>query len=447
MAAAASFLILQQPDPSLPRQLKSLIKQFLSIDQFVLSPLEYKRALLVMRLALVFIGALIVFLGVDLWNAYWIPVPYNIVGVICGIAVLALNRRGNFLAAKIVLTIVVNAMAIFFTYELDPGLGIYLFSLCINISILAVYGVERIRLAVILILVSTAGFLFALLHPHERLTDQSPDYIQQNFIVSYLVATGCAIVIVYYFQRINFKVETMLLNKEKDIVQKNVELEKVNRELDKFFYSASHDMRAPLTSILGLIHLMEKTEDVQELKQYTNLLRGRAESLEHFIRQISDYASNGRQEIKLESINLRLLLRECLENLRFYPNAEKIKVRLEVPESVEVQSDRLRLQIIFGNLISNSFKYHDFTKPEPFIQIYCEVVGDQLHIHVKDNGSGIREENLRNIFGMFFRAHRQSQGSGLGLYLVKDALERISGTIDVMSQYGQGTEFLVTLPR
>jgi signal transduction histidine kinase len=205
-------------------------------------------------------------------------------------------------------------------------------------------------------------------------------------------------------------------------------------------------MRAPLTSIQGLIQLMEMSNDLPELKNYVTMLKGRAHSLEVFIGKISEYAQSGRQEEKWEKVILYSSMRECLENLRFYPHAHKIKVLLEIPDHLEIMSDAFRLQVIFGNLFSNAIKYHDFTKADPYIRIRHELLNGKIKIHIEDNGCGIREESLKSIFGMFYRVHRQVEGTGLGLFIVKEALEKLQGTIEVKSEYGAGTTFSISLP-
>ena len=149
----------------------------------------------------------------------------------------------------------------------------------------------------------------------------------------------------------------------------------------------------------------------------------------------------------MELLVLKTLIKENLENLRFYPLASKIKIQMEIPDKTEVLSDPVRLQIIFGNILSNAIKYHDFTKSEPYIRISTKESAQFIEVIIEDNGSGIREENLKKIFGMFYRAHRHAEGTGLGLFIVKEAVEKINGSIEVKSQYGVGTTFFVSIPK
>jgi len=418
------------------------------ISHFVLSPQEYKRVILTTQLSLIFVSALICFTLLDIFSDYYEPLPVNLLGIAVGLVVIYLNVRGYFMTARITLTIGVNAIVIYFTAVLVREMGVYIFSICINIGVLVAFGYERIKYSWLIVTISTLAFIGALFHPYQRLTGDfvTTTYINENLLAIYLIASCSAVVIVYYMLRLNYKFESTLMMREKDIEFRNQELLKVNAELDKFFYSASHDMRAPLTSIKGLIHLMEKSVDVKELKEYTAMLKGRAENLDQFIRSISEYASNSRQQVNYQVLNLKSVLKENLENFKFYPGANKVKIVLDVPGDLLIHSDAVRLQVIFGNIISNAFKYHDYSKDDPFLKIKCVVQHPTLRLSFEDNGSGIREEYLSKIFSMFYRASTTSEGAGLGLFIVSEAVDKLNGAIEVKSAYSVGTTFIVTLP-
>jgi signal transduction histidine kinase len=429
--------------------LNAFLKRLLGVNRFVLSPQEYKRVLLTGQLNFIFLLALLAFTLMDMAWGYLYPLPFNIAAILASVIVFFLNRQGQFLTARVLLVIAVNSISLYFTAVLSRDIGIFMFAICINVGVLAAFGYENLRAALMMILVSTAGFLMAMLHTFERLDRvdiASPAYAERNLIFGFLIATGSSVTVVYYLLRANHEFEASLLLKERYIAAKNRELIEVNTELDKFFYSASHDLRAPLTSMQGLIRLMEESQDIEELKQYSSLLKGRVENLEQFVRTITAYSSNARSEVQLQPVVLRDILREALENVRFYPKADSITIHLDVPASVVIQSDPTRLQIVFGNLIANSIKYHDFTKPNCFIAISHKVEGQSISIQIEDNGCGIPEEVLPRIFDMFYRGHSQSEGSGLGLYIVREALEKLGGSIDVKSVYGMGSTFTITLP-
>ncbi|NOS94504.1 MAG: HAMP domain-containing histidine kinase [Cyclobacteriaceae bacterium] len=430
---------------------EAIIRSYLSlfrVSHFVLSPQEYKRVILTTQLSVIFVLALVCFTVLDIFSDYYEVVPFNLLGIALGLLVIYLNNKGHFMTARITLAIGVNALAIFFTAVLVRDMGVYIFSVCINFGVFVVFGYERLKYSWIIVTISSIGFVVAIFHPYARFTGDfvTPEYISENLLTIYLIASFSAVVIVYYMLRVNYKFESTLMMREKDIEFRNQELLKVNAELDKFFYSASHDMRAPLTSIKGLIHLMEMTDDTKELKEYAAMLKGRAENLDQFIRSISEYAANSRQQVNYQMLNLKSVLKENLENFKFYPGANKVKVILDVPSDFLINSDIVRLQVIFGNIISNAFKYHDLAKADPFLKITSVVNQNAIQIYFEDNGSGIREEYLSKIFSMFYRANTQSEGAGLGLFIVREAIDKLNGAIEVKSTYGVATTFIVSLP-
>lgn len=405
--------------------------------------------LLTSQLNLLFFISILAFTVMDVIWGYRFPIPFNLGAMVMAVVVYGLHRRGQFFAARVLLAVTANAITLLFAAILDRNMGLYQFAICINVGVLAVFGYERSRFAIGFIALSSLLFVAAMFHPFgrvERADLADPAFLDRNLMFGFLLASASSAAVVYYLLRINHHSEADLQEKEQSISAKNQELIEVNAELDRFFYSVSHDLRSPLTSMQGLLELLKTSRSAKETEEYIALLRGRVENLDHFVRTVSTYASNARQDIRFEPVMLRALLREVLENVRFLPNAQDINITLDIPAHLELESDPTRLQIIFGNLVSNAIKYHDTTKPTPFIRIGYERVDHTLNIRIEDNGSGIRAEVLPRVFDMFYRGNEQSQGSGLGLYIVKEAVEKVGGSIAVDSIYGQGSTFKVSLP-
>ena len=146
-------------------------------------------------------------------------------------------------------------------------------------------------------------------------------------------------------------------------------------------------------------------------------------------------------------INLKELVCEILASLQFYPGADKIDLSVNIPDGVTITSDHTRVQIVLANILSNSYKYSSHSRGNAFIKISVSKTKSGIEISIQDNGSGIDSQYLPKIFDMFFQANEKSEGSGLGLYIVKETLARIHGQIRVQSELGKGTEFVVTLPK
>jgi Signal transduction histidine kinase len=167
--------------------------------------------------------------------------------------------------------------------------------------------------------------------------------------------------------------------------------------------------------------------------------------LEEFIGEILDYSKNKRLVVQREAISLKDLCQEVSENLKFIDGYQHIKFDLDQLDNITINSDKARLKIIFNNLLSNAIKFRKKTDLS-LIKIISFNRDNFVIIEVQDNGQGIRAELQSRIFEMFFRASENEKGSGLGLYIAKEAAEKINGTISVLSEYGTGSTFIIKLP-
>lgn len=225
------------------------------------------------------------------------------------------------------------------------------------------------------------------------------------------------------------------------------ELKKTNSELDKFVYSVSHDLRAPLCSMLGVVEIAQDDTTEELMLDHLKMLKENIKKLDSFILDILNYSRNSRVEVRKEEINLKELLYDVTQNLKFMgDNNRKIDFKIEVNENAIVHSDKSRLNIIFNNLVSNAFRYQNFQIPNPFVNIKIDTSDTETGIIIRDNGIGIRKELHQKIFDMFFRVSEESVGSGLGLYIVKEAVTELKGNIEVQSEVGQGSTFIIKIP-
>lgn len=232
-----------------------------------------------------------------------------------------------------------------------------------------------------------------------------------------------------------------------DLLKKqNEELKKINSELDRFVYSASHDLRAPLMSIKGLLNMIKMDPDPKNAGQYLELMERSVDKLDNFISDIIHYSRNSRMDIMPMAIDFSALLQESIDSLKFMEGAEAVRSIRSLHCDVPFYSDYSRLLIIFNNIISNAVRYRDVWKADSFLRIDIVVGEDQATIQFSDNGVGIPDEYVDRIFKMFFRANADSKGSGLGLYIVKSAVEKLEGTIKVQSKLGEGTSFTISIP-
>lgn len=241
--------------------------------------------------------------------------------------------------------------------------------------------------------------------------------------------------------------EAQLTLKEKNHLLMNIndELKKVNSELDGFVYRVSHDLRAPLVSLLGLVSIFRLEQNPEKKDHYLNLMEKSVERLDNFILDIMNYSRNSRIKISSEEIALRTLVTDTVESLRFSQDGS-FTINNLIEPTLKIRTDSQRLRPILNNLLSNAIRYRDLQKDEQFVTIQAELIHDGVKIEVSDNGIGIPKKHQKDIFKMFFRASKQSEGSGIGLYIVKETVEKLYGTVTLFSTEGIGTTFSIFLP-
>ncbi len=227
---------------------------------------------------------------------------------------------------------------------------------------------------------------------------------------------------------------------------KNQELQKAYKELEKFAYSVTHDLRGPLLSILGAVDVAQYIDDIEEIKEMLRLMEKSVKKLDTFILNIHDYYSLKQGELQIKEINFNEVVKDQVENFRITTNIKNIDFVTSVDQDETFRTDPMSLKIILSNLLSNAFKYQHKNNPHKLVQLNIQVKRGIATLQVKDNGIGILEKHIGDIFNMFFRATAEEVGSGIGLYNVKDAVVKIGGEIKVTSIFDEGTTFLITVP-
>lgn len=227
---------------------------------------------------------------------------------------------------------------------------------------------------------------------------------------------------------------------------KSEELQKINDELNKFVYSVSHDLRSPLTSILGVINLTKLLPELRIADSYFEMIEGRVVKLDGFIKKIIDYYKNARSEEIKDAIEFNPMISSIWDTLNHQDNL--INFELSVNQDVIFTGDSFRLGVIFENLISNAIKYQNPLTENKSIKIRVDINKQNAKIVISDNGIGIDEKFISSIFNLFFRTEDllNTEGTGIGLYIVKEAVEKVSGKIEVSSIPMVGTTFEIIIP-
>jgi len=242
--------------------------------------------------------------------------------------------------------------------------------------------------------------------------------------------------------------ETNRQIQEEMLRKQNEELTKINKELDSFVYSVSHDLRSPLTSILGLVNVakMDHQKTKETIHNYFEMIERSVLKLDETLREILDYSRNARGELVIEEVDIALLISNSIEQLKHISGYDQIKMQTNIHGHTSLYTDTYRLSVIIANLISNAIKYRDEHKPNQFIEITATISPAHFVLVIRDNGIGIHQDYVRNVFNMFYRATDRSQGAGLGLYIVKEMVEKLSGKILMNSVLGKETLVSITIP-
>src|SRR5258706_3157634 len=242
--------------------------------------------------------------------------------------------------------------------------------------------------------------------------------------------------------------ENMRKAQEETLRAKNDELTKINKELDSFAYSVSHNLRSPLSTVLGLVNLakLDKLKSQEMVDRYFEMIERSVSKLDETLKEILNYSRNSRTDVEITKVNIETIIRQSFAEMKYLENHHEIKKLIDIQGSIPFYSDGQRLSIIMSNFISNAIKYQDESKDNSFIQIFAAVTPFSATINIQDNGIGIHEDYLPSIFNMFYRATERSEGSGLGLYIAKEMLEKLGGHITVTSQVNEFTHIMLTIP-
>jgi signal transduction histidine kinase len=239
------------------------------------------------------------------------------------------------------------------------------------------------------------------------------------------------------------RIETLELEAKVQREKREI-IEAKNDELDSFFYRVSHDLKGPISSLQGLYNLVKLDVTDPVALPYFEMYRSQVNRIHSIVMGLINLTQMKHLEAKKEQIEFYSLVNECIASYGYLENFKRIKFIIEIQDGIEFFSEWTIVNTILQNLIENAIKYSGTLNP--FVKIQVIQDGEALKIMVEDNGHGIDEVHQSKIFDMFYRANLGAKGSGLGLYILKRAVERLNGKIQLKSQLHKGSEFTVTLP-
>lgn len=359
--------------------------------------------------------------------------------------VLYLLKKGMYNPAKLIMMILGTAFMFIKASSLGPASGMNLSMMTILFATFAFYSIADYKyiLLSVFITLTSIGVLeytdYSLLGIDVSTNAYEYEF---NFIATILLC----VLFFYVILRVNQYNNKKLLRLNNKLLSKNNRLKKINQELDSYVYKVSHDMRAPITSMMGIVNLIKEQHDISNIKQLAELQEACLGKLDDHIHQIIHLSRNNKTGIQYEPIDFAEIIREIFDELSFFENAVKTEKIISIKENATFYSDEYRLKMILTNLISNAFKYARTSISNAFIEVDLTVSEKETIILVRDNGIGISAESQSRIFDMFYRGTDVSKGSGLGLYIVKEMVVKLNGEVSVESELASYTTFRLVFP-
>jgi signal transduction histidine kinase len=286
--------------------------------------------------------------------------------------------------------------------------------------------------------------------------DQQRTYRQRLIIIIVILAVfGALIILLISFSNrlrkqanelktANEEVKTINENLEGIVVQRTSLLEESNKELDTFLYRASHDLRSPIRTILGLCNISDKIPDAE----YVSMVQSTTLGMDRMLKRLISISEIGLESSNLAIIPLASTIMEIKNKHAEMIVASGIQFHVECPTNITLQTSAALLEVILVNLIENGIFFSTIKNPEHArVEIKAVVSGLNVELSVYDNGVGIADSIRPKLYQMFFVGNEKSKGSGLGLYIVYKCLEALRGIITVESEVGRYSKFTIILPR
>lgn len=372
----------------------------------------------------------------------------------CGLAVVFISCiylifAGKHFVSRVLTILAINILLLVNGSTDGIGIGVYFFWFPLIFSIFMIFNLIHYKTIILLISLCIISIIFTITTNNSfflQVDAINKSYSKIDFVLSFLSSFILILFFIISIIKSNQKHEQKMKRLILNLNAANEELTKANTELDSFVYKASHDLRSPLTSVLGLINLLKIEQDPTKFAEYVNLQEKAVRRLDGYIYDILSISKNARMGVDMGMIDFEEIINNVFEQLGYADQTNKIKMKVLVSSTSPFYSDAKRLHIIFSNIVSNSIRYADFSKNNPEIVVKVVANSKLASIVIRDNGLGIKDEFKDKIYDMFFRATDKKTGSGLGLYIVKETILKLNGNIKMQSEYAKWTEFTIIIP-
>lgn len=400
-----------------------------------------------------------------LFYKYEMPVAFfsMFINHILFFTVVYFNKLKKYTLANFILIFVTQGSVFSLSIMLGYNTGFYQFLYTAPFFVFWIFKVNEIKkivLTAFTYLVSLTLLLYfnKIVHPLYALEDQSDVMLFQKFNLI------LSIVIIFFLFYNHMTYYTLLIDstfqKQKSLeieVEKRMISEKKTQKLfddltisysnlKEFNYVVSHNLRAPISNILGLLSILDKSNEKNETNLITlDYIERSTKKLDEIINDLNFILEEKNQFIEKEAINAKIFFKIIEGKFEEVIQNKKILIQYNIEENIEIYSSRAILENVICYILDNSLKYTS-EKEQPYVII--DVIKDKnlSKILIHDNGIGIDLEKHRNkIFKLFSKINPIRDGKGIGLYIAKTQIERLGGKIEIESKLNVGTTFTITL--
>lgn len=250
-----------------------------------------------------------------------------------------------------------------------------------------------------------------------------------------------------WLKEVNKRLKAMqhdLTGSLKEISLRKAQIEDHNNQLELFVYKASHDIKGPLRSIIGLTQIGIQDVKDKTAQEYFGHINKSTQRLDNLLADLLRLTKAKQAEVEKQHLNLPEMVEEVIGSFKNSGHFDRIQFNVNIEENLSFESDEKMIYSVVQNFIENGIKYCDIKKEQPYLNISVKQEPGKTTFIFEDNGLGIHPDHLPKIFDMFFKINPSSEGTGLGLHIVKVTIEKLGGTIKVNSRSGFGSLFTIT---
>lgn len=381
-----------------------------------------------------------------LQSGIWELFTWNIFSVVLYLYAVYLSSKKIVTLPLVIVVLEVYIYSVISSVYLGWATSYHYYLLC---SFLIFTLVFRTKTRSKIISASIILFTYLLLYLFDN--KYSTKYILDNEIIlrlSIINLTVCVLIIaaiVYIYNMLMNSIEMQLVEKQKT-------LENSNKTKDRFFSLVAHDLKSPMSTLMGLSDLLQERFDsfnIEKQKKFINQINLTHKDIYRLMTNLLDWSRNEQGLIKTEfsNFNIQIAIEETINLLQTTANNKKIEIQLTIPGESYVRADIQMIKTVVRNLINNAIK---FSYEGGTISITVSKSDEYIQVEIKDNGIGIPEEQIDLLFTLdkpiMSRGTRNEQGTGLGLIICKEFIQKNNGTLQVSSKLKEGSTFSFTLP-